>query len=139
MSYPLAEPVGPDAHRAPRLQVNRVRLHAHADARRRAGGDRVDLISFIISSWAAGRAAVDVDGESGGEGGFVARKTHRECGDFPGNARPSDRLAGDEGGDILLARFTEADILAGESTGPKSKSELLVCRSLGIKPARGKA
>jgi predicted neuraminidase len=37
--------------------------------------------------------------------------------------RPTD-------GEILLARFTEPDVLAGRLTGPKSKLRILVCRPL---------
>jgi predicted neuraminidase len=33
-------------------------------------------------------------------------------------------------GEILLARFTEADVLAGKLTGPKSKLQMLICRPL---------
>ncbi len=38
-------------------------------------------------------------------------------------------------GEILLARFTEADILAKQITGPKSKLKMLISRPLGPKPA----
>lgn len=38
-------------------------------------------------------------------------------------------------GEILLARFTEADVLAKQPTGPKSKLKLLISRPLGPKPA----
>ncbi len=36
-------------------------------------------------------------------------------------------------GEILLARFTEADILARQLSGPKSKLKMLISRPLGIK------
>ena len=38
-------------------------------------------------------------------------------------------------GEILLARFTEADILTKQITGPKSKLKMLISRPLGPKPA----
>src|SRR5689334_17984636 len=37
----LAQALDAQAHHVARLQVHRVRLHAHAHARRRAGGDQV--------------------------------------------------------------------------------------------------
>jgi len=36
-------------------------------------------------------------------------------------------------GEILLARFTEADILARKLTGPKSRLKMLISRPLGVK------
>lgn len=36
-------------------------------------------------------------------------------------------------GEILLARFTEADVLAGRLTSPRSKLRMLISRPLGIK------
>ena len=36
-------------------------------------------------------------------------------------------------GEILLARFTEADVLAGKLVGPKSKLKALICRPLKAK------
>lgn len=36
-------------------------------------------------------------------------------------------------GEILLARFTEEDILANKLVGPKSKLKMLVCRPLAVK------
>jgi sialidase-1 len=36
-------------------------------------------------------------------------------------------------GEILLARFTEDDILAGKLVGPKSKFRMLVSRPLAVK------
>jgi sialidase-1 len=41
-------------------------------------------------------------------------------------------------GEILLARFTEADVLAKQPTGPKSKLKLLISRPLAPKKAEGK-
>ena len=38
-------------------------------------------------------------------------------------------------GEILLARFTEADVLAKQLAGPKSKLKMLISRPLGPKPA----
>ena len=40
-------------------------------------------------------------------------------------------------GEILLARFTEADVLAKQLVGPKSKSKLLISRPLGGKQNSG--
>jgi len=37
--------------------------------------------------------------------------------------------------DILLARFTEADVLAKELTGPKSKLKMLISRPLARRQA----
>jgi hypothetical protein len=37
-------------------------------------------------------------------------------------------------GEILLARFTEADILAGKLTGPTSKLKMLISRPLAKRP-----
>jgi len=41
-------------------------------------------------------------------------------------------------GEILLARFTEADVLAKQLTGPKSKLKMLISRPLAPKKAEGK-
>lgn len=41
-------------------------------------------------------------------------------------------------GEILLARFTEADVLAKQLTGPKSKLKMLISRPLAPKRADGK-
>jgi len=41
-------------------------------------------------------------------------------------------------GEILLARFTEADVLAKQLTGPKSKLKLLISRPLAPKKTEGK-
>jgi sialidase-1 len=41
-------------------------------------------------------------------------------------------------GEILLARFTEADVLAKQLTGPKSKLKLLISRPLAPKKPEGK-
>ena len=41
-------------------------------------------------------------------------------------------------GEILLARFTEADILAQQLVGPKSKLQMLICRPLGPKQPEAK-
>jgi predicted neuraminidase len=39
-------------------------------------------------------------------------------------------------GEILLARFTEADVLARQITGPKSKLKMLISRPLAPRPKR---
>ncbi len=39
----------------------------------------------------------------------------------------------DDDGEVLLARFTEKDILAKKLEGPKSKLKMLISRPLGIK------
>ena len=36
-------------------------------------------------------------------------------------------------GEILLARFTEEDVLAKQLVGPKSKLKMLISRPLGVK------
>ena len=38
-------------------------------------------------------------------------------------------------GEILLARFTEADVLAKKLTGPKSKLKMLISRPLARRQA----
>jgi hypothetical protein len=39
-------------------------------------------------------------------------------------------------GEILLARFTEADVLARQITGPKSKLKMLISRPLAPRSKR---
>jgi hypothetical protein len=41
----------------------------------------------------------------------------------------------DTDGEILLARFTEADVLAKELTGSKSRSQMLISRPLARRTA----
>jgi hypothetical protein len=42
-----------------------------------------------------------------------------------------DHLRGDEG-EILMARFTDKDILVGKFTSRKSRAKMLISRPLGI-------
>ena len=99
-------------------------------------GDRIDAHEgrVQLSAWLS-----DDDGKSW-SGGLVLDE--RKGISYPDGFQASDGtiyISYDRNratdGEILLARFTEADILAKQLSGPKSKLKMLISRPLGPKPA----
>ena len=99
-------------------------------------GDRIDAHEgrVQLSAWLS-----DDDGKSW-SGGLVLDE--RKGISYPDGFQASDGtiyISYDRNratdGEILLARFTEADILAKQLSGPKSKLMMLISRPLGPKPA----
>ncbi len=99
-------------------------------------GDRIDAHEgrVQLSAWLS-----DDDGKSW-SGGLVLDE--RKGISYPDGFQASDGtiyISYDRNratdGEILLARFTDADILAKQLSGPKSKLMMLISRPLGPKPA----
>ncbi len=102
-------------------------------------GDRVDAHEgrVQLSAWLS-----DDDGKSW-QGGLVLDE--RKGVSYPDGFQAPDGtiyISYDRNratdGEILLARFTEADVLAKSLTGPKSKLKMLVCRPLAPRSSEKK-